>query len=142
MAADHFDALGPAMARIGENIYGTIGGRPEGIYLYVEIGDGWVDTSLFRNEGNRVVYYWGSHELPDLVMDAWCLEPADKRWTAMHYTIEGGKFDAAFEFDNLEGSTESTSERRDRILHARYGNKPIVYPPLRGHSMELDAPRQ
>lgn len=73
-------------------------------------------------------------------MDTWYLEPADKRWTAMHYTIEGGRFDASFEFNDIEGSSERMEDRRERILRTRYGEKPIVYPPLRGEAMDLTPP--
>ena len=138
VATDKLNALGPALARVGEDVYSSIGGRPDGIYLYVEIGDGWVGPSLFQDEGNRVVYYSGSDELADLLMEAWYLEPADKRWTAMHYMIENGNFDATFEFDDLDGSGESISDRRERILRARYGDKPVVYPPLPGDTMDLN----
>lgn len=140
MAADKYDLLGPAMAQIGEKAYSLIGGEPDGIYLYVEIGDGWVDTSLFKDEGNRIQYYWGDGSLPDAVMDAWCLEPKEKRWTAMHYTIRAGKFEAKFDFDDLEHSAESSDDRRERILRTRYGDKPVIYPPLAGAVMHLKPP--
>ena len=138
MTTDKYDLLGPAFARVGEEAMAIVGGKPNGVYLYVEIGEGWVDVSLFKDEGNAVRYIdVGTSEIWRLLSDAWCLEPADKRWTAMHYTIDGGKFGAEFTFDDLEGSGESTDDRRERILRARYADKPVIYPPLPAGSMEL-----
>ncbi len=138
MTADKYDLLGPALAKVGEEAMAIVGGEPDGVYLYVEIGEGWVDISLFKDEGDAVRYIdIGASDIWRLLIDAWCLEPADKRWTAMHYTITGGKFDAHFEFDDLEASDESTDDRRERILRARYGERPVVYPPMPDGSMEL-----
>ncbi|WP_375399009.1 hypothetical protein [uncultured Sphingomonas sp.] len=138
MTTDKYDLLGPALAKVGEEAMAIVGGKPDAVYLYVEIGEGWVGPSLFKDEGNAVRYIdIGTSDIWRLLIDAWCIEPTDKRWTAMHYTIEGGKFDAQFEFDDLEGSDESTDDRRERVLHARYGDKPVIYPPMPAGSMEL-----
>jgi hypothetical protein len=127
-----FELLGPAMSRIGEEAMHIVGGKPDGVFLYVEIGDRWVDPSLFKDEGDSVRYHdIGPSNLWRLLIDAWCIEPVDKRWTAMEYTIDGGKFDAKFSFDDVEKESVSNGSdaRRQRVLRARYGDKPIVYPP-------------
>lgn len=135
---DRFNHIGPALARVGEEILRVIGGKVDGIFLYAEVGDGWVDQSLYCDGGNAVHYYdSGDSEIWRLVLDAWHLEPGDKRWTAMHYSIKDGQFDARFEFDDLEGSDEDTTDRRERILRQRYGDKPIIYPPMPDGSFEL-----
>lgn len=142
MTSDKFDKLGPAFAEIGREAVRLGGGEPDGILLYVEIGDGWVEPSLFKDDGASVRYVdlGTSIKLDDLIMDAWCLEPADKRWTAMQYTIDHGKFAAEFRFDELEGLEDNTGDRRERILRARYGDKPVVYPPLPSHAWTLKTP--
>lgn len=108
VVADKYDLLGPALAKVGEEATAIVGGKPDGIYIYVEIGYGWVGPSLFKDEGNAVRYFSprGS-KISRLLIDAWCLEPADRRWTAMHYKIAGGESDAQFEFDDLEGPTRA-----------------------------------
>lgn len=63
------------------------------------------------------------------MFDLWYSEEPNKRWTAMHFTVDAGKFEAKFEFDDLERPDEDDDDRRERILRARYGDKPIVYPP-------------
>lgn len=135
MVADKYDLLGPALAKVGELAVHIVGGRPDGVYLYVEIGDGWVGPSLFKDEGNAVRYFDSVDSgICDLLFNAWYLEEPDKRWSAMHYTVDGGKFDASFEFGELE---DDIHDRRERILHARYGDKPIIYPPMPDYLMEL-----
>ena len=148
MAVDKFDLLGPALALIGEEAMRIVGGPPNGIYIYVEIGEGWVEANVFKDEGDRVRYFWpdspgrsdGVSDLSDAIVDAWCLEPEDKRWTVMHYIIEDGKFDAKFDFDDLERRDETEDERRERVLDARYGDKPRIYPSMRPGAVELKPP--
>ena len=137
MAADKYDLLGPALSKIGRAAMSIVGGEPDGVYLYVEAGEGWVDISLYKDEGAQVRYFdAGETDLVDALFDAWYIEEPDKRWTVMHYTINGGKFNAEFEFGELRRAGESDDDRRERILHARYGDKPIVYPPPPKGAME------
>ena len=58
----------------------------------------------------------------------------------MHYTIEHGKFDATFDYDDLEGSEEGVEHRRERILRARYGDREITYPPFPSDAWKLQPP--
>jgi hypothetical protein len=141
MAAKKFDLLGPAIADIGREAVRIAGGNPDGIFLYAEAGDDWVGTSLFKEEATSVRYIEiGDSPLDGLIMGAWCLEPVDKRWTAMNYTINGGRFHTSFTFDDLESSKESIVDRRRRVLRARYGDRPIAYPPLPSRAMKLTPP--
>lgn len=78
-------------------------------------------------------------DLSDAIMDAWYLEPEDKGWTGMEYTIDGGKFDAKFQFDDLT-AYDGSDDRRQRFLRARYGDRPIIYPPMRAGAMKLKPP--
>ena len=109
----------------------VVGGQPDGVYLYVEAGDGWVGPSLYKDEGSQVRYFDpGKSDLCDALFDAWYIEEPDKRWTVMHYTINGGKFDAKFDFGELRRPGESGDDRRERVLRARFGDKPIIYRPM------------
>ena len=75
-----------------------------------------------------------------MLMEVWHIEEPERRRTTMHYTIDGGKFDAQFDFDDLEGSEEDSLDRRDRALRARFGDKPVVYPPPSPHAWTLKPP--
>ncbi|WP_375399008.1 hypothetical protein [uncultured Sphingomonas sp.] len=73
MITDKFDLLGPAYADIGREAARLAGGQTN-IFLYVEIGDGWVGPSLFKDEGATLRYIDPiTMALSDLLMDAWCL---------------------------------------------------------------------
>ncbi len=141
MASNKFDLLGPALADIGKEAMHVVGGAPDSVLVYAEIGNGWVEPSLFKDEGASVRYVdLGASTLGTSITDAWCIEPADKRWTAMRYTIDQGKFHASFDFDDLEHSEEDTLDRRTRAVRARFGDKPIVYPPLSSRATRLSPP--
>ena len=73
--------------------------------------------------------------MSDLLFDLWHAESDDenKRWSVMEYAIEGGKFEAAFKYpDEVDVSGEPDDERRQAALRARFGDKPVVYPPMEG----------
>ena len=142
MTVDKLDLFGPKLAEIGNEALRLAGGEGNGLFLYVEIGDGWTEPSLFKDEDSVIRYidFDDPSPLDDLLTEAWCLEPVDKRWTAMHYTIEHGKFDATFDYDDLEGSEEDGGDRRERILRARYGDRKITYPPFPSDAWTLQPP--
>ena len=106
-----------------------VGGEPSDVFLFVEAGEGWVDASPYRDEGDVVRYFDPTQALCDALFDLWYAEDPDKRWTEMHYVIQGGRFDAKFEFDDMSLPDDGSMDRRERVLRARYGDKPIVYPP-------------
>lgn len=117
------------MSRVGRETMAIVGGDPNGIFLYVEAGEGWVGPSLYREEIDVVRYYEPTSFLSDALFDLWYAEDQDKHWTEMHYAIESGIFNAKFEFDDMRLPDDGSIDRRERVLHARYGDKPIVYPP-------------
>lgn len=81
MTTDNFDLLGPAFSEVGREAVRLAGGEPDGIFLYLEIGDRWVESSLFKDNGHslRFVDLDDSTSLFDLLDNAWSLEPAGKR---------------------------------------------------------------
>ena len=130
MARDKFEVLGPAYEQIGLELAQIVGGDPDGVYLYAEAGEGWYGYGIFKDEGNQVRYYDPNSELSELIYAAWLIEDPDKRWAVMEYVIEGTKFDARFQFPEELDPNESEMERRPRALKRKFGDKPIIYPPL------------
>jgi len=131
MAVDmDFKFLGPLYNEIGVRIMGDIGGDPDGVFLYAEAGDGWVEASIFKDMGSFVQYYSPSGELCDLIIEAWEAEAPDKRWATMSYEINAGAFDTALDYPEDINPDDSSFERSERILKQRYGDKPIRYPPI------------
>ncbi len=102
----------------------------DGTFLYVEADWGWADISIFKDLGANLLWRDPTSELIDALLEFWEAEASDKRWSSMQYRIEGGKFTATFTYDPLDPDV-STIDRRGVILRERYGNKQVVYPPLK-----------
>jgi hypothetical protein len=131
--------MGPILTSIGEHVASELGGNPEGIYLYVEVGDRWISVNVFRDEGDVVRYYRHGSELSDQIWDLWkAAEPA-RRWAVMEYEIKGGKFDARFKYPEEVDIESMEVDRREIALRERFADKPIVYPPVPDHFLELKA---
>lgn len=140
---DKLDALGPLLSEIGQEISDTIGGDPDGVFFYVEVGEGWARPSVFRDEGDIVRFYYPQDPtLSDIVFDVWYTESDEtKRWSVMEYVITDGKFQASFKYPEEVDVTEPDTDRRDAALQARFGDKPVVYPPMEGmFELKPDAP--
>ncbi|UIJ45119.1 hypothetical protein LZK98_19065 [Sphingomonas cannabina] len=138
MAKDKYEILGPMFADIGAELAEIVGGNPNGTFLYVEIGEGWVRPSVYKDEGSVVRdFEIGESRLCDLIFDAWYAEDTDKRWAVMEYEIEGGKFDVRFKFPDEVDVLRDIHDRREVMLKARYGDKPVIYPPIPDDFSEL-----
>jgi len=133
MDQENFGKLGPIYAAIGAAAAAITGGNPDGIYLYVEAGDGWHGGGLFRDDGTAIRYFDTSHELGELIFEAWKSEEPAKRWSVMEYEINGSRFDAHFKFpDEVDVEAETDEDRREDALVRRYGNRQVIYPPRPG----------
>lgn len=119
--------LGPAFEEIGRLVAEDVRADPEGTFLYAEAGDGWSAPSIFKDVGDRVVYREGSDDLCLMLIDVWQAEQPGKRWAALHYTISNGRFDVSFFYAEEMNTEEDTIDRRDRVLRARFGDKPVDY---------------
>lgn len=129
MTGDKYDVLGPLYAEIGGELAQIVGGDMDGVYLYAEAGQGWVGPSVFKDEGAVVRYFDASMHLCDLIMEAWEAQDPGKRWAVMEYSITGTSFDVKFKYPEEIDPAETEVERRPAALKARYGDKPVVYPP-------------
>ncbi|RYD50530.1 MAG: hypothetical protein EOP60_11455 [Sphingomonadales bacterium] len=138
MAGRNLEILGPLMNEIGQALAEISNGDPEGVFLYVEIGQGWVSSSVFKDEGERVRYLDGDGSvLDDLLFDAWYAVPKDKRWSVMEYDIKDGAFEVTLKYPEEVAVEGYDRGRRQAALHARYGDKTVVYPPPPEGAFEL-----
>ncbi|KEQ51647.1 hypothetical protein [Sphingobium chlorophenolicum] len=142
MAKNKLDMLGPLLNEIGQVVADVVGGDPNGIFLYVEVGDGWISPNLYKDEGEVVRdCEITSPSLTDLIWEAWHLEPEgpNMRWSVMEYSVENGKFDVRFKYPG-EVDVEAYDHddaRREAALRTRYGDKPVIYPPPPKGAFEL-----
>ncbi len=67
MAEDRFEKLGPMLAAIGEQAAAELGGNPDGIYIYAEVGDRWYSVNLFRKKASSFAIM-----MPVPSWAAWC----------------------------------------------------------------------
>lgn len=130
-------ALGPMMARIGEEAVVAVGDIRDGLYLYVEVGDGWMSPNLYRDEGDAARWFDPSEELMDLIWNAWKSEDLGRRWCVMEYEVHGNEFDARFKFPDEIDVEDTETDRREIALRQRFGNKPIIYPSISEGFQEL-----
>ena len=121
---------GPLYSRIGGEIAHIVGGEFNEAFLYAEVGDGWVGAGVFKDERSAVRYFDPSSALCDMLLEAWKTSEPAKRWAVVEYSIIGSKFDAQFLFPDQIDPEESEYERRPRALKRRFGDKPVIYPPM------------
>ena len=138
MAQDKLDTLGPIMNEIGQELANIADGDPEGVFLYVEAGEGWVAQSVFKDEGMLVRYLDSNQtDLVDLLFEAWRAQPEGKRWSVMGYAIEDGHYSVSFKYpEEIDVDTMDPKHRED-ALRARYGDQPVGYPPMPEGAFEL-----
>lgn len=116
------------LSEIGRVLAADVRGAPDAAFLYTEAAQNMVATSIFEELDDRVVYHNPSMELDGLILAAWESAPGDKKWNALFYTISGDTFDARFQYPDEDwDEEESAMDRRDRVLEAKYGDKPIDY---------------
>lgn len=141
MPTDKYEILGSKYNEIGAELVDIVGGTADGIYLYAEAGDGWFGYSVFKDEGSAVRYFTPTSELGDLIRDAWKTENRDRqmRWAIMEYEIKDGKFEARFKYPEEVDVESFDIDRREEALKRRYGDKPVIYPPIPDHFLEIKA---
>ena len=136
MSEDKFDILSALLNEIGGEIAEIVGGDPAGTYLYAEAGEGWIGSSLFKDEGSAVRYYDTTDELDDLLLEFRKTEEPGKRWAVMEYEVKGTKFDAQFKYPEEVDVESFDDDRREIALKKRYGDKPVIYPPWPGQESD------
>jgi hypothetical protein len=131
MVDDRFDKIGPMLGTVGAEATAIVGGDPDGLYIYAEVEDGSVYAAVFMDEGEAVRYYDPTHELFDQIGKVWDAGDPDeaKRWVVMEYEVRGGKFDTQFKYRGELDPDDYVVDRRRAALKARYGDKPVIYPP-------------
>jgi hypothetical protein len=136
MKHDKFESLGPLFADVGGELADIVGGDVDGTFLYAEAGEGWLGASVFREDGDVVRYFDPSPALTDLLLQAWETESPESilRWSVMEYEVTGTKFDVQFRYvDEIQVKSFADNGRREAALKRRYGDKPVIYPPIPEH---------
>ena len=120
-------STGPILEKIGQMIADILDGEPEGAFMTAEAGEAWVEASIFKDLGDRVLFRGPDVALFEALLELREAEEPNKRWTTMSFTINNGRFDAQFGYDDDVDQNEIGFERRERLLAERYGDKLVDY---------------
>lgn len=119
--------VGRLLNSVGECVANIVGEQPDGAYLYVEY-DGGCEAGVFHDQGGSVAYFDPDSYLMATLFQLWNASDVHSKWDVMEYEITGDTFDARFGFADSFDPEETSHDRRERALRARYGDKPVIYP--------------
>jgi hypothetical protein len=124
--------MGDMLNEIGQYVANRLGKTPDDIFVYIEAGDQVYGGAIFENLADKVIYhqYGDDDGFGDIVLRLWDIAPPDKKWSVLLYDIKDGKFDAEFIYtDDMDKDVYEHDYREDALV-ARYGDKPVIYPPM------------
>lgn len=109
-------------------------GENSPILFYAEAGPAWSGGSIFVSRPDQIVWISpsGEEDPLDIVMRLWDAAPTDKKWRGITVVIDGDSFRTEFDYGESWLSDEDEGDRREPIVRAYFGDKPIYYPPLEG----------
>jgi hypothetical protein len=119
---------GEKYSRIGEALLSEVD-DPEGkFFIYAEVEPQVVDFSVYEmNEIELIFANEDYDDCSDAVLSAWYSEPDDKRWVAMEYAIDNGRFSVQLHY---RGEIDlDDDDRREKLLAERFPGKAVRYPP-------------
>jgi hypothetical protein len=119
---------------IGQKLTSIVNESSNNIYIYAEVREMFMSAGIYKDDGNRVVYYTPEFSFSEAVEDLWYARDLEKRWGALRYEIINGQFSVEFDYPDQFHPDEDEDVREERALKARYGDKPIYYPPPEGWS--------
>jgi hypothetical protein len=103
------------------------------VLLYAEAGPAWVGGSIFVSYADRIEWMSIREDDPlDIAIQLWEAAPNDKKWRGVTMVIDGDSFRTEFDYGENWSPDEDEGDRREPIVRAYFGDKPIYYPPLEG----------
>ncbi len=126
---------------IGQHVADIIGKIPEDVYVYIEVMDDMLTAAIFENLDDEVIYYDPNMEMIEDIQSLWDAAPDGQKWFIMHYDIKDGQFAAEYVYPEEVDEEASSADLRREALIARYGDKPVIYPPPEEgdwHELTLD----
>ena len=124
------EEMGKLLNQIGQQVANFLGRVPDDVFVFIEAADQMSGGAIFENLPDQVIYHELGNETHDTILELWDAAPPDKKWSMLLYDIKDGSFDAKFLYtDDLEDEWDSLDYRED-ALRARYGDKPVIYPPM------------
>jgi hypothetical protein len=120
------ESLAQVLAEIGDR-------KNSKVLLYAEAGPGWAGGSIFFARPDTIVWNSpGDVAISAIVRRLWASAPVGKKWRGMTMLVEGKRFRTEFDYGEGWSPDEDEGDRREPIVRAHFGDKPIYYPPLEG----------
>jgi hypothetical protein len=124
--------MGDLLNKIGQITADILEKTPKDIFVYADAGDNNSGGAIFENLQDKVIYHSFNNEMFDTIIKLWDIAEPEKKWSVLLYDIKDGKFEAEFLYtDDLEKDVFEHDYREDALV-ARYGDKPVIYPPMEG----------
>jgi hypothetical protein len=131
------EKVGEILTDLGQHLFEILGRDPDGAFLYAEVDDGGYEVAIFHTEGDKVVYYSPDDELFEEIINLWETALDHEKWSVLEYDVRDGRFYSSYTYADQLDPDEDSDERRDRLVRARFGDKPVIYPPLGPDAVEL-----
>lgn len=124
------EEMGELLNSIGQQVANILGKTPDDVFVFIEAADQMSGGAIFENLPDQVKYHDFDHEFHNTIDRLWEAAPPDQKWSMLFYDIKDGKFDVEFLYtDDLEDEWDAVDYRKE-ALKERYGDKPIIYPPM------------
>jgi hypothetical protein len=126
-------SAGPILSEIAARVSKIAGPGAGDAFLYAEADDGWVAPSVFKDLPESIAYRGLEDdtlcaEISDQILNLWYAAPPDQKWNALIMTVSGNTFDARFQYAEGWDESEDEADRCNRMVKAKFGDKPITYP--------------
>lgn len=122
--------IGNMLNAIGQHAADVLGKIPEDVFVYLRAGDQWMEGAIFDNLDDKVIYHDPNAEMVELVNRLWEATDPAKKWEMLHYDIKDGEFAVEYFYPDQLDPNEGSPDHREHALTARYGDKPVIYPPM------------
>lgn len=124
------EEIGDLLNQMGQQVAKTLGKVPDDVFVFVEAADQMSGGAIFENLPDKIVYYDFGHDIHDTILQLWEAAAPDNKWSMLLYDIKDGRFEVEFLYiDDPSDEWDSLDYRQD-ALKARYGRKPVIYPPM------------
>lgn len=131
------EKVGDILAGLGQHLQEILGIHPEGSFLYAEIDDEGCEVAIFHDEGDKIVYYDADDELFAEIIHLWETAIDNEKWSVLEYDVRSEQFESSFTYIDQLDPEEDSIERRDRLVHSRYGDRQVIYPPMGPNAVKL-----
>lgn len=133
----HEEKIGDILNALAQHLQEILGSDPDGSFLYAEVDEEGYEVAIFHDHGDKITYYDADDELFDEVINLWDSALDHEKWAVLEYDVRGDQFYSNFTYADQLDPEEDSVERRQRLVNARYGDKPVIYPTLGPGAVEL-----